>query len=153
MVKIRFSVFETNSSSCHALVTGEDEIFKEFVEGHAIWVPYGLEDVPIELAQKCFLRGRQEAEIEYCYEEHAAVFILLSDIRDWAKSLPEDDPYHVLSYLESDWDTSCKIMEIHAKLNDDFNGPGPHTWLSSSETSPIMSGNIFRMEHNWNTWD
>ena len=154
MVKIRASVFETNSSSAHALVTGNAGIFKDFAEGRAVWVPYGLDDVPVELAPKCVVAGKQESYIAYCESESAAVFLRCSDIRDWAATLDEDHPYRKVSTAVDDTTVLGLLLQIHKELLDDYTGPSPHTWLSSRDVGfTILEDNKFQMEHDWNTWD
>ena len=155
MVKVRVSVFETNSSSCHALVTGVGGVFKDFMEGHVAWIPYGLEDVPADLAPKCIICGEQDAVMEYLPEKHAAVFLRCSDIVEWAATLPDDHPYRCISNAKSDKEVENFLSDIHIKLQNDFNTPyDVYTWIMCGDVNmAIFYNDQFRMEHDWNTWD
>lgn len=157
MVKVRQNVFETNSSSAHALVTGKGGIFKDFAEGRAVWVPYGLEDVPIELAPKCVIAGKQEADIEYSFERSAAVFLRCSDIKDWAAALEDGSVYKELASAVDDYSLTSMLLDIRKRLMDtgDINDENEaHLWLPAKVVGfTILEDDNFQMTHDWNTWD
>lgn len=60
MIKIRFGVFETNSSSTHVMVLSpETPIFKDFLDGKAFWVedyPSWLKDHIVTSGSGNFIR-------------------------------------------------------------------------------------------------
>lgn len=162
MRKVRFGVFETNSSSVHAFMSiPRGKTLTDFRHGLSVLVPEGPESgLPFDLIKKMVEFG----EIDGVWDDYMdhkvnAYFLYLSDIAEYVKDK------NIQAYMEM---TTCKPEDrmktfIKIRNREMWVGDRDNKWAGSEITCldeiPMLEYHQLeklpndKFEINYNTWD